>query len=98
MKERRVKFPLRYAQDFMLDKLPVYPEEVAVRQARRLSHAILEGKTLQDVEDYLTAVVCQAHAKAKFDDYLSIATTLTLDVKVVAIYKNDIKEKADDRT
>ena len=94
MKERIVKYPLRYAQEFITENGPVLnPEVVAAAHARRLSHAILEGKTLQDVEDYLTAAVCRAHAKAGFDDYLSVVTTLALDVKVQAIYEEDIKEK-----
>lgn len=97
MKERLVKYPLKYAQDFMREGWPVFPEGDAIHQARRLSHAILEGKTLQDVEDYLAAAVLSAHAKAGFDDYLSIVTKIALDVTVVAIYEKDIKEKHNDR-
>lgn len=93
MQEKIVKFPLKYTQEFLTGNGPVLnPEEVAIAHAWRLVRSILKGKTMEDIEEYLMAAVCKAHAKAGFDDYISVVTALAIDVKVQAFYETDIKK------
>lgn len=93
MQEKIVKFPLKYTQEFLAENGPVLePEEVAIMHARRLVRSILDGKTIEDIEEYLMAAIIKAHFKAGFDNYISVVTGLAIDVKVQALYETDIKK------
>lgn len=93
MQEKIVKFPLKYTQEFLTGNGPVLePEEVAIVHARRLVRSILDGKTMEDIAEYLMTAIIKAHSKAGFDNYISVVTALAIDVKLQALYETDIKK------